>query len=295
MQEFGLSSWIYDAVIKTFSPDISAPFVFSCLTGRPPKLCTQAAPGLTVGLTTSPAAQTERNPLPSATADTRSLSEGWDAAFLLRGNLCPQAFPPLPCTYVWSQPRIQFVPFILFIKLEMTQLDTKRKGFPNTSCLISSTVHHTVNIFLLNYKKLILSHVWSSSVVEKAQQKTVWDWVRPKGTKGLWIPWKNLLWQFYIFPIESYILMYPPVSKKTGKFMWKITWYINVQDTLPLLDYFPYFWGQLLWLSTVWSTDTGHFCGEDHGLTWPTRIATVLFIAGQTLTCKGVSIFRCTM
>lgn len=53
----------------------------------------------------------------------------------------------------WSQRRIQFVPFILLTKLMMTQLDTKRKGFPNTSYLISSTVHHAVNIFLLNYKK----------------------------------------------------------------------------------------------------------------------------------------------
>lgn len=35
----------------------------------------------------------------------------------------------------------------------MTWLDTKRKGFPSTSYLITSTVHHTVNIFLLNYKK----------------------------------------------------------------------------------------------------------------------------------------------
>lgn len=54
---------------------------------------------------------------------------------------------------------------------------------------------------------------------------------------------KNLLWQFYISPIESNTLMYPPVSKKPEKLMWKTTWYIDVQDTLLLLDYFPYFGG----------------------------------------------------
>lgn len=106
----------------------------------------------------------------------------------------------------WSQPRIQFVPFILLTKLKMTQPDTKRKGFPNTSCLISSTVHHTVNIFLLNLTKKILSHVCSSWAEEKAPQKTVWDWVRPKGTKGLWIPWKKPTVAVLYFP--HWVLIY---------------------------------------------------------------------------------------
>lgn len=35
----------------------------------------------------------------------------------------------------------------------MTWLDTKKKGFPSTSYSITSTVHHAVNVFLLNYKK----------------------------------------------------------------------------------------------------------------------------------------------
>lgn len=95
-------AWAAEFIIlqsKPFHQTSMSPFVFPCLTGRPPKLCTQAAPGLTLGLATS-AAQTGRNPLAPATADTRSLSEGWDASLLLRGNLFPQAFSALHCTHL---------------------------------------------------------------------------------------------------------------------------------------------------------------------------------------------------
>lgn len=94
-----LSLWSYNQNLFTRHQCLLIPLSFP-MTGRQPKLCAQAAPGLTVGLTTSPAAWTERNPLPSATADTRTISEGWDASFLPRGNPCPQAFSALHCTYL---------------------------------------------------------------------------------------------------------------------------------------------------------------------------------------------------
>lgn len=65
----------------------------------------------------------------------------------------------------------------------MTCLDTKRKGFPSTSHLITSSVHHTVNIFILKTTKRTLSHV-NSSWAMKTSWKTVWNQEKNKRNCG---------------------------------------------------------------------------------------------------------------
>lgn len=143
IQGFGLSNWVDDPVTKSFSPAISvslclfpsdweatkALYSISCCTGR---------------------------------EESTSICHSWYQISFWRlrclisskrksvptGILCS----PLHLSG-WSQTRIHSVPFTMLTKFKMTQLDTKRKGFPKTSYLISSTVHHTVNIFLFNYKK----------------------------------------------------------------------------------------------------------------------------------------------
>lgn len=107
-----------------------------------------------VSLLTFTVAWTGRNPLSPVTADTKSLKARLPL-LQRRGNLHQKPLPLLPIVPIRLElaNKLQFVLFILFTKLKMTWLDTKRKGFPRTSYLITSTVHHTVNMFLLNYKK----------------------------------------------------------------------------------------------------------------------------------------------
>lgn len=143
VQGFGLSSWVYDPVTKTktFSQDINAALCLFPFDWEAKALYNISC---------------------STDREESFICHSWyQISFWRLRCLISSKRKSVPTGILWSplhlsgwsQPRIQFAPFILLTKLKMTQLDTKRKGFPNTSYLISSTVHHTVNNFLFNYKK----------------------------------------------------------------------------------------------------------------------------------------------